>query len=150
MSTFRFFQFCTVFVFAGLSLTWLQAQEKETPSAKVAPKSLREALLGAWASPNSIDAENELKPGGRMKMFGLKHWIITESNPETGELVFHHGGTYKIEGDIYEETIKFAALSTKELIGRTFKFKIAVDRDMYEQVGIGNNYNEKLKRLKSE
>lgn len=69
---------------------------------------------------------------------------------ETGELVFHHGGTYKLEGDTYAETINFAAPSTKSMIGRTFKFKIAIDGDGYEQVGIGNTFNEKLKRLKAE
>jgi hypothetical protein len=65
-------------------------------------------------------------------------------------LAFHHGGTYKLEGDTYEETIRFAAPSTREMIGRTFKFKIKVDGNSYEQVGIGNPYNEKLKRLGAE
>ncbi len=85
-----------------------------------------------------------------MKFFGLKHWVITESNPETGDIIYHHGGTYTLEGDTYEETIKFAASNTKSMIGRTYKFKISIDGDAYEQVGIKNTYNEKLKRLKAE
>lgn len=145
-STLRLSHLCVALAFIGIAMSALLAQEKNTPSPKVAPKSLHESLLGAWA----IDEKGELKPGGRMKFFGLKHWTISQSNPDTGEVIFHHGGTYKLEGDRYEETIKFAAPSTKDMIGLTFKFKITVDGDSYEQVGIGNPYNEKWKRLKAE
>jgi len=143
----RLSQLCAALVFVGLAMSALLAQDKDTPSTKVAPERLREALLGAWAPSGAIDDKGELK---RIKFFGLNHWTITQSDPRTGEVVFHHGGTYKLEGDRYEETIKFAAPSTKDMIGLTFKFKVTVDGDAYEQVGIGNPYNEKWKRLKAE
>ena len=150
MFKFRTFQFFAAIAFVGIALPALQAQEKVTPAPKEASKSLHESLLGAWALSSAIDEKGELKPGAQMKLFGLKHWVITQSNPETGELIYHHGGTYKLEGDTYEETVKFAAPSTKSLIGKTFKFKIVVDGDTYEQVGIGNPYSHKSKRLKAE
>lgn len=85
-----------------------------------------------------------------MKFWGLKHWAITQLDPETGRLMFHHGGTYTLDRDSYTETVTFAADNTNNMIGMTLKFKIKVDGDTYTQLGVGNNYNERWARLKAE
>ena len=69
------------------------------------------------------------------------------SDPKTGELVGSHGGTYTLNGDVYEETIVYAAFSTEEMIGNSYKFKLAIEGDRLSQRGIGNNFNEDYTRL---
>jgi hypothetical protein len=128
----------------------LCAEEKTSGDDAAPANELREALLGAWALAGGLESKDDPEPGSRMKFWGLKHWVITESDPKTGEIVHHHGGTYTLDGDSYEETIKFAAESTQPLVGRTFKFKIKVEGDTYIQEGIENPFNERWVRLKAE
>jgi hypothetical protein len=112
-------------------------------------QSLRQALLGAWTLAGETESTGEPPAAARLKFWGLGHWVITQSDPNTGQLIFHHGGTYTLEGDNYAETIAFAARSTEYLIGRTFKYKIKVDGDTYTQIGVGNEFNERWVRLKT-
>jgi hypothetical protein len=150
MSSLRCFRPFVVFAICGFLTTSLLAQEKADPAKEVDTKKLRDSLLGAWELVGVPGIDAQPKPGARMKFWGLKHWTITESNPETGELVFHHGGTYTLDGDNYEETITFAAENTRNMIGTKLKFKIKVDGDTYVQTGIGNSFTEQWQRLKSE
>ena len=53
-----------------------------------------------------------------MKLWGEKHWVITQADPETGNVIYHHGGTYTLDGDKYVETITFANENTAPLIGK--------------------------------
>ena len=83
-----------------------------------------------------------------MKFWGEKHWVITQADPNTGETVFHHGGTYTLDGDKYVETLTFANENTAQLIGNEHRFTIKVDGDTYTQIGDGNPYTEIWKRLR--
>jgi hypothetical protein len=150
MHSFNFFRRFIIFALFGLLSSGLLAQEKADPAKETDTTKLRDSLLGAWALVGEPGTDAQPKPGARMKFWGLKHWAITESNPETGELIFHHGVTYKLDGDNYEETITFAADNTKNMIGTVLKFKIKVDGDTYVQTGIGNIFTEQWQRLKSE
>ena len=120
MSTRHLFQLFAAIVLFSVALPSFHAQENKTTSAGSPEKNLHESLLGAWAQPSTIDDKGELIPGSGIKFFGLKHWTITQSDPKTGEMVHHHGGTYKLDGDTYEETVEFAGPSTKTFIGTTF------------------------------
>lgn len=62
--------------------------------------------------------------------------------------MFHHGGTYTLDGDNHAETIEYANENTAEMIGQTFRFKVKVEGDTYTQVGVGNPYSEVRKRVK--
>lgn len=128
----------------------LVAQESTKPAEATRAADLRQSLLGAWTMTGEPDSKNDPQPGARLKFWGQKHWVITESDPATGELVFHHGGTYTLTGNNYAETIKFASENTKDMIGLTFRFKIKVDGDTYIQTGVGNSFNERWVRLKNE
>src|SRR5262245_31191548 len=79
------------------------AQDKPVATAM----ELRQRLLGTWVLAGDADSKNDPEPGARLKFWGLKDWVITQSDPNTGELIFHHGGTYTLDGDNYEETIVF-------------------------------------------
>jgi len=88
--------------------------EKDTLANDEVADQLRQRLLGAWLmapKPGQAKADDS-RIEVQQKFFGLGHWIYTLSDPDTGELVGSHGGTYTLKGDVYEETIVFAAFST--------------------------------------
>ena len=151
----------------------LSAQDKETPSSSAASK-LAKDLIGTWVlvgTPDEVseppaagleivkeeDGDDEETPdevgeppaaGWRLKFFTGRHWLITQADPKTGVVIYHHGGTYTLDGDEYAEKIEYANKNTESLIKQTLKFKIKVERDTYTQIGVGNSYNEVWKRLK--
>jgi hypothetical protein len=92
--------------------------------------------------------EEPPKAGGRLKFFTGRHWCITQADPATGRVIFHHGGTYTIDGDEMAETIEYANDNTADLINRTHRFKIKAEGDTYTQIGQGNPFTEVWKRLK--
>jgi len=112
---------------------------------------LRQQLLGAWLmAPKPGQArDDDSRIGVQQKFFGLGNWIYTLSDPKTGELIGSHGGTYTLNGDVYEEKIVYAAFSTEEMIGNSYKFKMTVEGDRLMQRGIGNNFNEDYTRLQA-
>ena len=123
----------------------LSAQDK--PTANAAPSPLAKNLIGTWVligtptDPNAIPAT-----GGRFKFFTGRHWCITQAAPQTGQTIFHHGGTYQLNGDEYVETVEYANASTTNLIGRTFKFTCKIEGNTLTQSGIGNPWKEVWKR----
>jgi hypothetical protein len=126
----------------------LRADDKPAAGVKE-PTKLAKELIGTWVlvgTPDKVD--DAPKPGARLKFFTGKHWVITQADPDTGKVIFHHGGMYTLDGDNYAETIEYANESTAELIKNTLKFKIKVDGDKYTQIGDGNPYSEVWKRAK--
>jgi hypothetical protein len=121
------------------------------PKDKAGPSKLAKDLVGAWVLVGMPDKVGEPPAsGGRLKFFTGRHWTVTQADPATSKVVFHHGGTYTLDGDAYTETIEYANENTADLIGKTFKFKIKVDGDTYTQTAIGedNPYSEVWKRAK--
>ena len=125
----------------------LLAQDKPATAREESP--LAKTLLGTWVLVGEPGKVGEAPAaGGRLKFCSGRHWIITEADPETGVTVFHHGGTYTLNGDQYAETVEYANENTKELIKQTFKFTIKIDGDTMTQIGIGNPWTEVWKRVK--
>ncbi len=83
-----------------------------------------------------------------LKFLTGRHWTITQANPRTGEVIYHHGGTYKLDGDQYTETVEYANANTADLIKKTHRFKIKVDGDTYTQIGIDNEWSQVWKRAR--
>jgi hypothetical protein len=134
----------SLLLFIILLVGQLSAQDKKAPQSKLAKD-----MVGAWVLVGTPD--NIGKPpakGGRLKFRGGKHWCITQADPETGEVVFHHGGTYTLDGNEYVEKVEYATENTKSLIKQTYKFNVKVEKDYLTQIGVGNSYNEVWKRLK--
>ncbi len=130
--------FCIVAVSSSYPHRQVKAAEEQD---------LRKQLLGAWGLVGSPAAEGEPEKG-RFKFLGLHHWSTTQTNPETGEIVYHHGGIYTLEGDEYTETVLFATGTSAGQLGRSYKFKIKVEGDTFIQTGVDNPYSEKWVRLK--
>jgi hypothetical protein len=124
----------------------LGADDQPKPAAK---PDLAKELIGTWVLVGTPDNVGEPpKTGGRLKFRTGRHWTITEADPQTGEVIFHHGGTYTVNGDEYVETIEYANKNTAALIGKSLKFKVKVEKDTYTQIGVDNQFNEVWKRLK--
>jgi hypothetical protein len=115
------------------------------------PAKLAKDLIGTWVLVGTPDkVADPPKSGGRLKFITGKHWVITQADPKTGKVIFHHGGTYMLDGNTYEETVEYANDNTAGLIKKTFKFKVKVEGDTYTQVAVGddNPFTEVWKRAK--
>ncbi len=137
-------------LFSALTVSrWdrLSAQEAESKVAQVSD--LQKSLLGAWAITGEPGNTQEPAPDAEMKFWGLGHFAVTKRNAATGEIDYHHLGTYTLEGDQYVENVTFAIGGTEGLVGQTFKFRIEIDGDTYIQHGIGNPYTQQWTRLGS-
>jgi hypothetical protein len=131
-----------------LMVSQLPAKDNEAPSASE-PSKLAKGLIGTWVLAGTPDNVGEPPAaGGRLKFFTGRHWAITQADPNTGVVTYHHGGTYTLNGDELIETVKYANENTAYLINRDNKFKVKVEGDTYTQVGIGNSWNEVWKRAK--
>jgi hypothetical protein len=141
-------------VLAALSLVIpaaerLRADETAKASDKEKSSQLARDLVGTWVLAGTPEnPEEPPKSGGRLKFFTGKHWCITQSDAETGKVIFHHGGTYTLDGDEMAGTIEYANDNTASLIKKTHRFKIKVEGDTYTQVGLDNPFTEVWKRLK--
>jgi hypothetical protein len=139
-----------VAVFLGTVVVPQFVLADDQPAKKEAePTKLSKDLVGTWVlvgTPGNVGEAPE--SGGRLKFRSGKHWCVTEADPTTGKVLFHHGGTYTLDGDTYTETIEYANENTAELIKKSLKFKVKVDKDTYTQTGIDNQFNEVWKRVK--
>ena len=125
------------------------AAAPQDKAADPSKSQLAKDLIGTWAYAGTPDEVKEPpEGGGHYKYFTGKHFCVTKADPETGKVEYHHGGTYTLDGDNLEETVKYATENTAGQIGQTFKFKIKVEGDTYTQTGVGNPYNEVWKRAK--
>lgn len=118
--------------------------------SKIKPSpNLYKPLIGAWKLDGGQD--NNSNPSGigvRLQLYTGKHWVVTQADPKTGEVIFHHGGTYTLKGDELIKTVEYANSSTADLIGQSHKFKITIAGDTLTQFGIGNGWNEIWVRAK--
>jgi hypothetical protein len=125
-----------------------QLRADDKPAAD-GPSQLAKQMIGTWVLAGTPEkVEEPPVNGGRYKFFTGKHWCVTQADPDSGEIIYHHGGTYTLDGDTYEETIHYSTANNAGLIKQTFTFKVKVEGDTYTQIGVGNPYNEVWKRAK--
>lgn len=111
--------------------------------------SLASQLIGTWVLEKELGPKSSPSGVGiRMKNFTGTHWSIVQPDPKTGEIIFHQGGTYKIDGDKYFEHKDFAGEHNKGGIGKTGEFTLKVEGDTLTQTGVNNPWNEVWKRAK--
>src|SRR5262245_47502229 len=90
---------------------------------------LAQKMIGTWARAGTPDKVERAPDLTRLKFITGKHWAVTQHDPKTGKVLFHHGGTYTLDGDMYTESVEYANESTADLIGQKFTFKVKVDGD---------------------
>jgi hypothetical protein len=124
-----------------VSAVTLPAGAGDQPAKKGAESDkLAKELVGTWVLVGTPDNVGEPpKSGGRLKFRTGRHWAITQADAKTGKVMFHHGGTYTLDGDTYTETVEYANEGTADLIKKTFTFKVKVEGDTYTQTGVGKD-----------
>jgi hypothetical protein len=134
-----------------LAFAFLFPAEAGDRPGKEAPGNLARELVGTWILIGTPDKVGDPpKTGGRLKFFTGKHWCVTQSDAKTGKVIFHHGGTYKLDGDTYTETVAYASAQTAGLLQKTFQFKLKLKGDTLTQVPVGaeNPFAEVWQRAK--
>ena len=132
------------FPMAGL----LPAQDKPAPAQEQSPLAKDLLELGFSSGSSRQGRGGSGLQAGDSSSSRQGHSMITEADPETGVTVFHHGGTYTLNGDEYVETVEYANENTKDLIKQTLKFTIKIEGDTLTQIGVGNPWTEVWKRAK--
>jgi hypothetical protein len=140
-------------VVASAILAWNISPSRITAADKpgqdeAATEKLAEQLIGTWILEKASTPGSPSGVGTRLKSFTGTHWMITQPDSATGEVVFHHGGRYKLDGDKVTTTTDFAGASTKSRIGSSGEFKIKVNSDTYQQTDASGTFNETWKRVK--
>ena len=129
------------------SVYFVPTVSAENAQAKSGP-SLSDEMIGTWilvGKPGQVGEPP--KSGGMLKFITGKHWCITQADA-SGKVLFHHGGTYSLDGDKYVETIEYANESTITMLRQKLTFSIKVEGVTYTQTGIGNDYTQVWKKLK--
>ncbi len=109
---------------------------------------LAQQIIGTWQLEEASSPGSPSGIGTRLKLFTGTHWCIIQPNPQSGLIVFQHGGRYELDGDQMKITRDFAGDSTRGMIGGTGAFKIKINGDTMEQRDLGGVFNETWKRVK--
>ncbi|HEX4264282.1 MAG TPA: M56 family metallopeptidase [Verrucomicrobiae bacterium] len=131
-------------LFAGIGLITLTDAQADTSQPG-------KDLIGTWVlvgEPGNIGAVPAA--GGRVKLITDRSWSVTQTDPESENTIYHHGGTWALQGNEYSETVDYADAVTKNLIKKTFKFTIKIENDQLTLTGIGNPWKEVWKRVKTD
>jgi hypothetical protein len=89
MSKYYFLLICVLPI---LAVSVVAEDDAVKPSEKAAKQDFQKSMLGAWVLLGEPGTTEEPEKGARMKFWGLGHWVITQSDPDTGDVIFHHGG----------------------------------------------------------
>ncbi len=130
---------------AGSLLRCVRADARAT----VAPESVAQAIEGVWVY---VGTPGHVQPvptsGGRFK-FRIDHrWTFTSVEPDARRAQINFGGTYRVNGNEYFETIDYSTDSEDRELGSTLKFTVKIDGDTMIQTGVGNPYTEVWRRLR--
>ena len=123
------------------------AQEKASTGIS-AQQTVAAKLIGTWKLEEASNPGSPSGIGTRLKLFTGTHWCVIQPDPNSGEIVFQHGGRYEFDGDKMKTKTDFAGESTKALLGREGTYTINVDGDTMTQVDADGVFNETWKRVK--
>ena len=114
-----------------------------------APEPIAQALTGVWVhvgEPGNVHPVP--RSGGTFKFRVDQHWTLTQADPASGTVKEHFGGTYRVVGNEYSETIDYSLDASDPEQGHTLKFTVKVEGDTMTQTGVGNPYTEVWKRVR--
>lgn len=102
------------------------------------------AVNGVWHFVRNV-GEVATSPDKKIKLILDKHWMFSQFDPATNITLYHHGGTYLLDGNSYAETINYANETTGGLIGQTYRYNVNVVGDTMTLTG---PFNEVWARVK--
>jgi hypothetical protein len=119
------------------------------PAAGGSTSSLAEQLVGTWirvGEPGKV-VEPPAK-GGALKHRTSRHWVAVGVDPRSALVASAHGGTWRVTGNEYEESIEYGGEHHATIIGKTYKWTVKLEGDLMTMTAIGNPWNEVWKRVK--
>ena len=121
----------------------------DAPVAKTSSSELASDIIGTWALVGTPDHIGKVPTAGaRLKFFTGKYSCMTQSDPKTGVVMFHHGGTYSLDGDEYTESLQYAGASMINYLGRTNgHFTLKIDDNLLTSIGKDNPWKEVWERV---
>ena len=126
----------------------LRAAEK--PATTNPTSTLARELLGQWVQvgePGKI--EQPPAKGGFIKLRTARHWAAIDIDPRTSLSEASHGGTWRVNGNVYQETTDFGAERHAALMNQTFTWKVKIEGDLMTMTPLdGNPWSEVWKRVK--
>ncbi len=123
------------------------------PAVTVIAADDKPRIEGAWRMVGQLLDSGEIREteGRAVKFIMGGQWCVTAWDPNSGKVVYHHGGTYTFDGQKYVENVKYVApLQSAGNLGHTFQFNMEFKGKRVTQRGIGNPYNEVWERIRAE
>ncbi len=124
------------------------AADDQAQKSKASPNDLAMKLIGTWKLQEATNPGSPSGIGTRLRFFTGTHWCVVQPHPDSGLIVFQHGGHYVLEGNKLKTTTDFAGELTKSLIGRSATFTIQIDGDTFKQVDPNGIFDETWERVK--
>lgn len=123
----------SAFVFLALLFTYQPFAQEKVPDAS-------DKHLGTWklVSTKYGDAKEFTKyreTSSRIKLITATHFTWVEVGAATKKVLASAGGTYKLSGNSYTETINFAGDGMETYLGKSQMFTIRVEGDKLFQSG---------------
>lgn len=91
-------------------------------------------MNGVWRFVRNV-GDPTVSPEKKTKIILDKRWMFSQFDPATNITLYHHGGTYLLDGNTYAETIEYANETTGGMLGQTFRYDIKVDGDTMTLAG---------------
>jgi hypothetical protein len=116
----------------GITLTAIANKPTENVAAPT--------IVGSWKAVKTQYGKEPMKTRGEddftvIKTFTGTRWTGAFFNQKTREFDGAGGGTYKLKGERYEETIEYFSWD-KEAVGQTVIFTLKMENGMLHQYGI--------------
>lgn len=141
----RHFRAVIGFCVVGSLILMLRAADTNA----AAKEPLAQALEGVWGLVGEAgNVRASPQPGGPLKFRQNGHWTYTRADPGTGVDKQHFGGTYRVRGNDYIETIDYSTDADDPELKKSLRFTVKVAGDTMTQTGVGNPYNEVWKRVR--
>lgn len=146
--------FCAAAVFALsiIAVRFLRAADRPGPAPAVVAKNtgnLSHDLLGVWVCLGAPgNTEEPPAKGGFIKLRTADHLAAIAIDPRTGLVTSTHGGTWRVEGNVYQESIEFGGEHHAQLMNRTFKWNVKLDGNNMTMTPLDNPWNEVWQRVK--
>ena len=135
-----------VSTFIAVIVAMLSAAEK--PAVVESPV-LEQQLLGTWVLVGEPGRTGEPPPRGGTLAFrtgGL--WTEVEVDPRSGLVRKTSGGTYRLRGNAYEETVDYGTENVADWVGQTYRWTVTIEGDTLTRIGQGNPWTHVWKRVK--
>ena len=110
-----------------LALSACSSSKPPQATAAIPATQTSKSIIGVWNFVSNVGEATSADK--KTKIILDKHWMFSQPDPTNNITLFHHGGTYSLDGNSYAETIEYANASTGGYLGKTFKYEVKIEGD---------------------